>query len=85
MKTDQSFTVFGWTVSAKLYFAAAMPFINYSMALFTTCLVVLMKWILVGRYRPRNDPLWSTFVWRSELITGLYEGAVVPSLLQGLR
>jgi len=47
-------------------------------------LVVAVKWALVGRYRPRVDPLWSHFVWRSELVTGLYEAVAVPLLLEAL-
>ncbi len=35
--------------------------------------LALFKWIIIGRYRPSNKPLWSGFVWRSELVTGLYE------------
>ncbi|HTF51534.1 MAG TPA: Pls/PosA family non-ribosomal peptide synthetase, partial [Pseudonocardia sp.] len=26
-----------------------------------------MKWLLVGRFRPVEHPLWSSFVWRNEL------------------
>jgi non-ribosomal peptide synthetase-like protein len=44
----------------------------------TTLFIAILKWIIVGRYRPRVEPLWSVFVRRSELITGLYEGAAVP-------
>ena len=35
--------------------------------------MVLMKWILVGRYRPAEKPLWCTFVWRNELVNALHE------------
>ena len=34
---------------------------------------VAAKWILMGRYRPCEKPLWSTFVWRNELVTALHE------------
>ena len=37
----------------------------------------LLKWIIVGKYVPQNKPLWSGFVWRSELVTGLYENFLV--------
>jgi non-ribosomal peptide synthetase-like protein len=43
--------------------------------------VALIKWLVVGRYRPRVEPLWSRFVRRSEFATGLYEAAAVPGLL----
>jgi non-ribosomal peptide synthetase-like protein len=36
-------------------------------------IVIVLKWTLMGRYRPGEQPLWSTFVWRTELISGLQE------------
>ena len=41
-----------------------------------------LKWVVVGRYRPRVEPLWSGFVRRTEFVTGIYEAAAVPALLQ---
>ncbi len=43
--------------------------------------VAIAKWLVIGRYRPRVEPLWSRFVRRSEFVTGLYEAAAVPALL----
>lgn len=37
-----------------------------------------MKWLLVGSYRPRIAPLWSSFVWRSEMATSIYENISLP-------
>ncbi|MCK7622969.1 amino acid adenylation domain-containing protein [Streptomyces sp. RS10V-4] len=39
----------------------------------------LLKWLVVGGYRPRVEPLWSWFVRRTEFVTGLYEAAAVPA------
>ena len=47
--------------------------------------VLLLKWILLGRYRPCARPMWTPFVWISEAITNLYEGIVVPNFLRYLR
>ncbi|MCJ0907249.1 Pls/PosA family non-ribosomal peptide synthetase [Rhodococcus sp. ARC_M6] len=47
-----------------------------SLAVIGFCAAV--KRNLVGRYRPRVEPLWSPFVRRSEFATGLYESAAVP-------
>ncbi|MYT33272.1 MULTISPECIES: Pls/PosA family non-ribosomal peptide synthetase [unclassified Streptomyces] len=44
----------------------------------------LLKWLVVGRYRPRVEPLWSWFVRRTEFVTGLYEAAAVPAGLAAL-
>ncbi|MDD7969113.1 Pls/PosA family non-ribosomal peptide synthetase [Actinomycetospora lemnae] len=43
--------------------------------------VVAVKRHVAGTYRPRVAPLWDPFVRRTELVTGLYEAAAVPTLL----
>lgn len=58
-----------------------LPLLIMGMGLASTLLVVLLKWLIVGKYRPRVEPLWSVFVRRTELITGLYENVAVPALL----
>lgn len=57
-------------VYATLYFAivsAAMAFI-----------AIASKWLLIGRYKPMQKPLWSTFVWRNELVNSLCESMAYP-------
>jgi non-ribosomal peptide synthetase-like protein len=61
--------------------AAALPAAFLCAALAGYLAVVGLKWLLVGRYRPRVAPMWSHIVWRSELVTALYESAAVPGLL----
>ncbi|MBS0348502.1 MAG: amino acid adenylation domain-containing protein [Proteobacteria bacterium] len=48
-------------------------------------LVVLLKWLLIGRYRPRAIPMWTPFVWVSEAVTSVYESIAVPNFLEYLR
>ena len=36
-------------------------------------LVIALKWLLMGRYQPGEKPLWSVFVWRTELIAAMHE------------
>ena len=43
-----------------------------------------LKWILVGRYRPGEQPLWCTFVWRNELVNALHEHLAEPFLVGAL-
>lgn len=47
--------------------------------------VVILKWLLVGRYKPRSAPMWTPFVWTSEAITNLYESIAVPNFVDFLR
>jgi non-ribosomal peptide synthetase-like protein len=57
-----------------------MPGLYLATAATLTLMVAALKWTIVGRYRPRVEPLWAPFVRHSELITGLYEGFTVPAL-----
>ncbi|MEU9333639.1 Pls/PosA family non-ribosomal peptide synthetase [Streptomyces sp. NPDC048290] len=41
---------------------------------------VLAKWLLVGRHRAGEHPLWSSFVWRNELADTFVEVLGVPWL-----
>ncbi len=61
-----------------------MPAVYLAAGALLIFLVAAMKWFVVGRYRPRVEPQWSHFVWRTELITGLYENVAVPWLLHWL-
>ncbi|MFD3540823.1 Pls/PosA family non-ribosomal peptide synthetase [Streptomyces sp. NPDC058662] len=46
------------------------------------CLVaVAAKWLLVGRHRVGEHPLWSGFVWRNELADTFVEVLAVPWLI----
>ncbi len=47
--------------------------------------VALIKWLVVGRYRPRSAPMWTPFVWASEAVTNLYESIAVPNFVDFLR
>jgi non-ribosomal peptide synthetase-like protein len=49
-----------------------------------TIFTIAAKWLVVGRYRPSEKPLWSTFVWRNELINALHEHLAGPFLVNSL-
>jgi non-ribosomal peptide synthetase-like protein len=60
------------------------PFLYLSAAILGTLVTALFKWIIIGKYKPAKKPLWSTYVWRSELVTGLYENFLVLFFLNVL-
>lgn len=62
----------------------ALPAIYLGIGTLLTLATAALKWLVMGRYRPRVEPQWSHFVWRTELITGLYENVAVPWLLHWL-
>jgi non-ribosomal peptide synthetase-like protein len=43
---------------------------------------VLFKWALVGEFVPQDRPLYSSFVWRNELMDAFVEVLAVPSLIR---
>ncbi len=47
--------------------------------------VLLLKWLLLGRYRQHSAPMWTRFVWLSEGVTNMYEGITVPNFMRYLR
>jgi non-ribosomal peptide synthetase-like protein len=38
----------------------------------------LAKWLVVGRIRPGEHPLWSSFVWRNEIVDTFVEVLAAP-------
>ncbi|SHF89500.1 Pls/PosA family non-ribosomal peptide synthetase [Streptoalloteichus hindustanus] len=57
------------------------PLLWWGAGLLNTLEVVLLKWIIMGRYRPRTEPYWGLWVRGTEFITGLYQSVVLRSLL----
>jgi non-ribosomal peptide synthetase-like protein len=52
--------------------------------LLASVLAAAAKWALVGRFRAREYPLWSGFVWRNELADTFVEVLAVPWLVGGV-
>jgi non-ribosomal peptide synthetase-like protein len=46
-------------------------------------LATAAKWLLVGRVRAVEHPLWSAFVWRNELADNVLEVLAVPWFVRG--
>src|SRR5262249_48045775 len=61
------------------------PLLYAGCGLSATAVVILLKWVLIGKFRPVEKPLWSNFVWRNELITALHENLSDPFLVDKLR
>jgi non-ribosomal peptide synthetase-like protein len=71
----------GW--GTRVAIALAIAGCLYGFASFL--LVAVLKWILIGRYRPCARAMWTPFVWISEAVTNLYESLAVPNFLDLLR
>ncbi len=60
------------------------PFLYLGCAVAATAFTIMTKWLLVWRYRACEKPLWSTFVWRNELLNALHEHLAEPFLIGAL-
>jgi non-ribosomal peptide synthetase-like protein len=56
-----------------LAMALATPFVLLAAGLCATALTVAAKWLIMGRYRPGEHPLWSSFVGRDEILNSLQD------------
>ncbi len=61
------------------------PMLYVLSGLGATLVTAGMKWLLMGRYRPCERPLWSVFVWKTELVTSLRENLADLYLLDVLK
>ncbi len=66
-------------------FCLALTIAGMLYGLISFGLVLVAKWILIGKYRPRLAPMWTLFVWVSEAVTTLHESLAVPALLNLLK
>ncbi|HLF34680.1 MAG TPA: Pls/PosA family non-ribosomal peptide synthetase [Cyclobacteriaceae bacterium] len=62
-----------------------LPFILPASCVTVILGAALIKWIVIGKYKPFNYPLWSNFVWRLELVNALYEFLSTPLILGSLQ
>ena len=48
-------------------------------------ITVALKWILIGKYKEAQYPMWTWHVWRSEAITSVYESLSKTFFLEYLK
>ena len=66
-------------------FLAAFPLLYVAFGIAASLVVVATKWIVMGRFQCGERPLWSTFVWRNELVTAMHENLADPFSNELLR
>jgi non-ribosomal peptide synthetase-like protein len=59
---------------------AASPVIALVLAIYAILLVVTLKKIVMGTFKPVIVPLWSMYVWLNEMVNGAYESVMAPAL-----
>ncbi len=53
--------------------AAATPLVLATAAAAAVAVTAAIKWLIIGRYRAGDAPLWSSLVWRDEIINSCQE------------
>jgi len=61
---------------------AAAPGLLLAAGICAALITIAAKWLIIGRYRPSQHPLWSHFVWRDEVINSCQEMLAGAWLLQ---
>jgi len=64
-----------WGIGAAI---ALSPLVLLTAAVVAAASTTVMKWLLVGRIKIREDPLWSSFVWRNEVSDTFVEMVAAP-------
>jgi non-ribosomal peptide synthetase-like protein len=60
--------------------AALTPLVLLGLSLASVAAAALVKKLLIGTYKPSVNPLYSTFVWRNEVVNAVYEGVAAPAM-----
>ncbi|GAB3582324.1 non-ribosomal peptide synthetase [Amycolatopsis endophytica] len=70
-----------WSAAGLVVAALAAPVVLVAAGLVAGALTTAVKWLLTGRFRAVDHPLWSSFVWRTELADTFVETLAVPWLV----
>lgn len=60
---------------------AIFPLLYFQAGFAASLAMAAFKWLMMGRYRPCERPLWSPFVWRTEAVTALLDNFAAPFFL----
>ena len=66
------------------WMALAAPFAVLGAGALAVLVTAAVKWTLIGRYRAGEHPLWSSFVWRDEIVNSAQEQLAGPWLLDAI-
>ncbi|KAB2915822.1 MAG: amino acid adenylation domain-containing protein [Hyphomicrobiaceae bacterium] len=67
------------SLASSLFYVVA-PLLVLAAGIGLLLAVAGVKWLLLGRFRPTVQPLWSMYVWLNEVINGAYESIATPLL-----
>ena len=56
------------------------PPVGFALALYATSIVVGIKKVVMGTFKPVIKPLWSKYVWLNEMVNGAFESVMAPAI-----
>lgn len=56
------------------------PVVGFAVAMSVALAVVGLKWLMMGRFKPTEKPLWSVYTWLNEALNGAYETVGAPAV-----
>ena len=65
--------LYGYEVYGMSVTFALLPALGIVAASVAVGIVVALKWVVMGRFKPVIAPLWSPYVWFNEMVNGAYE------------
>ncbi len=74
-----------WSRSGPAITLTVLPVLFAAGCISAILAVAVSKWVVMGRYEPCRQPLWSAYVWRMELVNALFEFLASPIALEVLR
>ena len=60
------------------------PFFDIAVLYGLTCVAIGLKWLLMGRFKETVQPLWSLYIWKSDLIERLHNAFIGHWVLEPL-
>jgi non-ribosomal peptide synthetase-like protein len=64
---------------------ATVPLLYLAVGVLAVLTTVVLKYLLIGRFAAGAHPLWSAYVWRSELIAAVYSNLCATFFLELVR
>lgn len=72
--------LYGYEVYGMPITFTFLPVLGLLAAAIAVLIVVGLKWMVMGRFKPVIVPLWSPYVWFNEMVNGAYESIMAPVL-----
>jgi non-ribosomal peptide synthetase-like protein len=73
-----AYLVFGFLYLELWAVLALLPVVSTAIAMAAVLSTWVVKKVMIGRYKPIVHPLWSTYIWRNEVLNGAYEAVAAP-------